>query len=467
MNANAMQVSVTATEVTITPSFLGASLGNAATSPIPVADITDIEVVHPTATLPGSLRVLRGGAPAITIPLAPSRSVDSELLDALEAARAGELTHDFGAAPTAIPSTAPDASTPVTGLNFVAVDVETANDNWGSVCQIGAVRFVAGIETEHRTWLCRPPAGLDSFAPHNVSIHGITAADVASAPEFATAFAEFRDFVGADALVAHNAKFDASALRYAARAAGAEVPTWTFICTLALAREASRSGVLSTRNHRLPTVAQALGFSLDSHHDAGADARAAGIIAAQLARVHGVEGSASELCTSRGFHTSTMSSDSVVPILAIYGESAVSRGATRAKKTGEQTQTKQNKAGQNKAGQKPGAAAPWQAVATPDAVPVTNEGADPNNPLFGHNVTLTGDFEPYDKGQLWDLIASRGATVGKNVTKKTTVLVTGTWATKTSKEKRAEELRDKGQEIQIWPAAQLYSAVGLDEQPPF
>lgn len=455
-----MQVSVTATEVTITPSFLGASLGNAPTSPIPVADITDIEVVHPTATLPGSLRVLRGDAPAITIPLAPSRSVDSKLLDALEAARAGDLTHDFGAAPTAattktataIPSTAPDASTPVTGLNFVAVDVETANDNWGSVCQIGAVRFVDGLETEHRTWLCRPPAGLDSFAPHNVSIHGITAADVASAPEFAAAFAEFRDFVGADTLVAHNAKFDASALRYAARAAGADVPTWTFICTLALAREASRSGVLSTRNHRLPTVAQALGFSLDSHHDAGADARAAGIIAAQLSRLHSFEGSASELCTSRGFHTSTMSSDSVVPILAIYGESTVSRGASRAKKTAEQ---------------KPGTAAPWQAVATPDAIPVTNEGADPNNPLFGHNVTLTGDFEPYDKGQLWDLIASRGATVGKNVTKKTTVLVTGTWATKTSKEKRAEELLDKGQEIQIWPAAQLYSALGLDEQPPF
>ncbi|MDN8622658.1 BRCT domain-containing protein, partial [Corynebacterium sanguinis] len=93
--------------------------------------------------------------------------------------------------------------------------------------------------------------------------------------------------------------------------------------------------------------------------------------------------------------------------------------------------------------------------------------ADPNSPLYGHNVTLTGEFEPFDKGQLWSGIAAQGGQVGKNVTKKTTILVTGEWATMTSKEKRARELMDKGQDIEIWSAEKLLDALGLNEQPPF
>lgn len=80
---------------------------------------------------------------------------------------------------------------------------------------------------------------------------------------------------------------------------------------------------------------------------------------------------------------------------------------------------------------------------------------------------MTGEFEPFDKGLLWRGIAERGGQVGKNVTKKTTILVLGEWATKTSKEKRAEELIEKGQEIQLWPASKLLEELQLDAQPPF
>ena len=111
--------------------------------------------------------------------------------------------------------------------------------------------------------------------------------------------------------------------------------------------------------------------------------------------------------------------------------------------------------------------APWKTVATPETIPEPNPDADPQGPLFGQHVTLTGDFEPFDKGQLWSAIAERGGVIGKNVTKKTTLLVVGTWAKKTSKEKRAEELRDKGQDITFWSANELLDAVGLSDQPPF
>ncbi|WP_460490895.1 BRCT domain-containing protein, partial [Corynebacterium nasicanis] len=121
--------------------------------------------------------------------------------------------------------------------------------------------------------------------------------------------------------------------------------------------------------------------------------------------------------------------------------------------------------------QKPARRAPWQSVATPDVIPEANPDADPTGPLFGQHVTLTGDFEPFDKGRLWSAIADLGAGVGKNVTKKTSILVAGTWATKTSKEKRAEELIAQGQDIQIWSGEQLLAVLGLEEQdseqPPF
>src|SRR5699024_15584 len=89
--------------------------------------------------------------------------------------------------------------------------------------------------------------------------------------------------------------------------------------------------------------------------------------------------------------------------------------------------------------EKPRVRAPWDKVSTPEVIPDPNPDADPNGLLFGQNVTLTGDFEPYEKGALWQRIADQGGQVGKNVTRKTTILVAGPWATITSKQKRAEE----------------------------
>lgn len=107
----------------------------------------------------------------------------------------------------------------------------------------------------------------------------------------------------------------------------------------------------------------------------------------------------------------------------------------------------------------------WQRVATPDTVPEANTEADANGPIFGENVTLTGDFAPYEKGEVWDMIAEAGATVGKNVTKKTTVLVIGEWGSVTSKEKRARELQDKGQEITLWSFDEFLTALGKSRRP--
>ena len=453
--AHGAVVDVTADALTLHRSLLAASLGAASREEISLADATSVECTTPTATGFGKV-VIRGTGDTdlAIIRFAPGQDAQA-FAGAVEAALRGE---------------APASSAGIPGLDFTAVDVETANDNWGSVCQIGAVRFRDGEETESRTWLCTPPPGLEHFDEVNIGIHGITAEDVADASPFTEAAAELFEFLGTDTLVAHNAQFDSTALRSGLKKAEASVPKVRLACSLALARDASRAGVIDVANHKLPTVASSIGSAEFHHHEATADARAAGEIVSALARLFGHSGSIEDLFTTREFALGTLSEESVIPVLRANTAplSAADLGAgTDFRENTRMAGASSRSAKKNSGSSERRGPAPWQSVSTPDTIPDPNPDADPDGALFGQHVTLTGDFEPFDKGLLWSKIAERGGQVGKNVTKKTTILVAGQWATKTSKEKRAEELQSKGQDIAIWPADQLLEELQLDEAPPF
>lgn len=448
-HAHGTHVDVTTKELVFSASLLAASLGHAKQERIELAQVTGVTVAEPSATSFGYVE-LDGVDKRVLF--APNQDA-AAFARAVEAALKGE---------------APAGSAGVTGLNFTAVDVETANDDWGSVCQIGAVRFRDGQEVESRTWLCTPPPGLEEFADINISIHGITPEDVADAQPFAAAAAELFEFLGEDVLVAHNAQFDSTALRSGLLKASASIPEITLACSLALARDASKAGVIDVANHKLPTVASFCGAEDFQHHEATADARAAGVIVVDLARRFGHTGSIHELFRHREFTLGKLDSAAIIPVLRAH------TAPTSAADLGAGTDFRDNTRRAGTSSKKSSSAkktnrgpAPWQSVATPDTIPDPNLDADPEGALFGQNVTLTGEFEPFDKGLLWRGIAERGGQVGKNVTKKTTILVLGEWATKTSKEKRAEELIEKGQEIQLWPASKLLEELQLDAQPPF
>ena len=55
-------------------------------------------------------------------------------------------------------------------MQFVAIDVETANADMGSICQIGLAKFVDGRVAEEWCTLVDPE---DYFDEVNISIHGI------------------------------------------------------------------------------------------------------------------------------------------------------------------------------------------------------------------------------------------------------------------------------------------------------
>ncbi|WP_245974865.1 exonuclease domain-containing protein [Corynebacterium alimapuense] len=446
--AHGAQLSVTSTSIRIERSALSTALLNPTNADesvieLDLAAVTDVSVHQPSSVDMGWVE-LAGLDTAIAF--SPNQDARAqEFLADVRAALEGDIPlRSTGAVP---------------GLNFVGLDVETANPDSGSICQIGLVRIIDGLEVAECSWLCIPPPGIDHFAAGNINIHGITPEDVADSPRFSELFLQLKEFIGDLPVVAHNAQFDTVALQRACRASGLEVPRLAYGCSLSLSRNAK----LGLASHRLPVVAKALGVSLNNHHDAAEDARAAALIVVELAKRAGYEGDLEGFHHACGFSLGSLEPTRAYPVLR---ERTAHPASPRATDEPPLTTVKSARASTSKA--------PWQAVATPDIIPEANLDADPNNPLFAQNVTLSGDFEPFDKGLLWSAIAQLGGTIGKNVTKKTTVLVSGPWAKKTSKLKRAEELVDKGQALEIWDATQLFAVLGLDpnqqpveDEPPF
>lgn len=167
-------------------------------------------------------------------------------------------------------------------LDFTAIDFETANSYRSSVCAIGMVRVRDGQVTETFDRLVVPPQGPDSFTL--TWVHGIGPREVAGAPTWVQLLPQVIDFIGADVLVAHNASFDGSVLQRASAEYGYTVAGLQFACTLQIARR-----LLALGSYSLPFVVAELGLPAFAHHDAGADARSAAMVALALARHAGVD----------------------------------------------------------------------------------------------------------------------------------------------------------------------------------
>ena len=120
------------------------------------------------------------------------------------------------------------------GIEFTAIDFETANGFRGSPCSVGLVKVRDGAIVDEASWLMRPPEGHDFFDRRNIRIHGIEADMVAGAPRFGELFPEIGAFIGADLLVAHNAAFDMGVIRSALEVSGLPGPAYDYTCSVVL-----------------------------------------------------------------------------------------------------------------------------------------------------------------------------------------------------------------------------------------
>ena len=156
-------------------------------------------------------------------------------------------------------------------MHFVAIDVETANADLASICQVGVVVFEDNGPV--RTWqsLIDPE---DEFSEINVSIHNIDSDAVRGAPTYSGAFPTLRSVLDGQIVVSHTA-FDRASLERASARYGLPDLQCRWLDTARVARRAwdrfSRSG------YGLAPVAEWCGVSF-VHHRAEEDARAAGEI---------------------------------------------------------------------------------------------------------------------------------------------------------------------------------------------
>ncbi len=143
----------------------------------------------------------------------------------------------------------------VQGLNFTAIDFETANSKRGSVCAVGLAKVRDGVVVDSESWLIQPPQSVSEFAPRNMQVHGIRAVDVLMALRWPESLRRIRAYAEKDSFVAHNASFDRSLLRGACAESRLIEPEDPFHCSVDLARR-----LLNLEVNKLPHVAKALGL---------------------------------------------------------------------------------------------------------------------------------------------------------------------------------------------------------------
>jgi len=168
-------------------------------------------------------------------------------------------------------------------LTFNAIDVETANADPASICQVGIVCIHAGTVKEQWSLLINPEQRFNSA---NVRVHGIdenVVRDSATLPQVA---AQLRRLLEGTVLVSHTA-FDQIALdsamsRYGLKPIRATWPDSSVIAQRAWPERYGRGG------RSLARIAGDLGIVF-RHHDAAEDARAAGEIVVRACLHSGLE----------------------------------------------------------------------------------------------------------------------------------------------------------------------------------
>lgn len=155
-------------------------------------------------------------------------------------------------------------------MQFVAIDVETANADLSSICQVGVAIFQNGSCLDSWSSLVDPEDDFDGF---NVSIHGIDEQKVKGAPTWPRIADTLRGLLS-DSIVACHTPFDRAATTLACEKHGLDQFNCQWLDTARVVRRAWPEQ-FGAKGYGLHNVAKFLGIDF-KHHDALEDARAAG-----------------------------------------------------------------------------------------------------------------------------------------------------------------------------------------------
>lgn len=163
-------------------------------------------------------------------------------------------------------------------MNFLALDLETANADSSSICQIGIAEFNNGEIIDKWSIFINPE---DYFDPFNVAIHGITEKQVKNAPIFKDIYQELKQKIE-NKVTVHHMPFDRIAINRACDANNLEYlqPKWLDSAKIVRRtwQEFAHSG------YGLSNIAKHLNINF-THHDALEDASTAGIIVTKACEI--------------------------------------------------------------------------------------------------------------------------------------------------------------------------------------
>jgi DNA polymerase-3 subunit epsilon len=157
-------------------------------------------------------------------------------------------------------------------FRFIALDVETACSDAGSICQIGLACVQPDNQIQTFSMLVNPGTRFDAF---NIQLHGIGPDHVADAPRFPDALSALLPLLTTHHLVQHS-NFDKQAMNAACGFCGIDAPDLHWSDSVQIARRAWPE-LKGNGGHGLANLKRTLNLQFH-HHDAGEDARAAALV---------------------------------------------------------------------------------------------------------------------------------------------------------------------------------------------
>lgn len=317
-------------------------------------------------------------------------------------------------------------------MDIVALDFETAAGR-DSACSVGIFKFGdSGTVSEH--YLINPEIEDDQWDPFAISIHGIKPEMVKSSPNFEEVWTKIELISNNSILVAHNAAFDMSVIRYSLKRYNLKPKPFKYLCSAKISKKVWPE--LPTT--RLDYLAELFNIEFE-HHNALEDAKTcAAIFVESLSKFYknmdieiNVEKFMSELGLQIGFIDSDLSylpcgansrsSSAINPVKGIYYQTD-----------------------------------PTKKI-------------DESNPLFNSHIVFTGTLISMNRKEAWLRVKDMGAIPQENVNQQTNFLVAGEQdlskfkpgSKVSSKMLKAIELSKSGKNIEIVGESEFLKMLGI------
>jgi DNA polymerase-3 subunit epsilon len=305
--------------------------------------------------------------------------------------------------------------------SFIAIDYETANSSYESVCAVGITLVENQKITSNFYTLIKPEEDFSFFDPFNTSIHGITEKDVKNAPSFGDIWPQIEEIYAPTRIpfACHYAGFDIRVTEAMLYSIGNDFSEIEFYDTCTISKKVWPELL----NFKLNTISSFLGIELD-HHNAASDAQACAQIAIKHLEILA--------CTSLRDVAKIFEYD-----LGLLNASGVKRmsdfknyGSSKTYKSGNYLQSSKG------------------------VLPNSEINAD--SELFGAKIVFTGELDSMNRSEAIQRAVNNGAVVASAVSKKTNYLIVGKSdfldfknGIKTNKFKDAEKAKEAGSSIEI------------------